>query len=130
MKKELSYKIWRVLVGFFVAFGFAFAVIQNQFLVAFAIFAAGFALIQVLQARYKSVILSDERTKRIGEKAAQNTLVLFMVGSAAIICSQLILASAGIEIPELQAFVESLSYMILALMLVYSLLSFYYSRKM
>lgn len=130
MRRELSYKIWRVLIGFFVAFGFAFAAVQSQFLVAFAVLAVGFALIHVLQGRYKSIVLSDERTRRIGEKAAQNTIVIFMVGSAAIICTQLILVSVGIEVPQLQAFVEPLSYMILAFMLVYSALSFYYSKKM
>jgi uncharacterized membrane protein len=130
MKRELSYKIGRILTSVFVAAGFAFALVQDQYLVGFAVLAAGFAILQVLRTRYKSVLLSDERTKRISERAAQTTLVLFMVASAVVICSQLVFVSAGIEIPQLQAITEPLSYLILALMLSYSILTFYYQKKM
>jgi uncharacterized membrane protein len=130
MRREVAYKIWQVFIGFFVSFGFAFAVAQNQFLVALAVLAAGFALIRVLQGRYKSVVLSDERTKLIGEKAAQTTIVILMVGSAVVISAQLILLSLGIQVPWFQAFIEPLSYMILTLMLVYGLVTFYYLKKM
>lgn len=94
------------------------------------VFAAGFAILQVLRSRYKSVIVSDERTKSINEKAALSTFVFFMVGGAAIIMSQLILGYIGVTIQPLSAFAEPLSYLILALMLVYSVLTLYYSRKM
>jgi uncharacterized membrane protein len=74
MKKSISYTIWRIAVTFFVALGFGFAIDQGQILIGLAVLAAGFAILQVLRVRYKSVILADERTKRIAEKA---TLELF-----------------------------------------------------
>jgi uncharacterized membrane protein len=130
VKKETSYKIWRAATTFFVAFGFAFALVQEQIIMALAVLAAGFAILQVLRARYKSIILSDERTKRINEKAAFGTFWVLMVGGAVLIFSQLILNYLGITIEPLASLTEPLSYFILALMLIHSVLTLYYSRKM
>ncbi|XHH09279.1 MAG: DUF2178 domain-containing protein [Candidatus Bathyarchaeia archaeon] len=130
MKRETTYKIWRMIVTLFISAGFSFGIIQEQFIVSLAFLAAGLAILQVLRTKYKSVVLSDERTKLIGEKASQNTILCFIVGSSILICVQLVLTSFGIEIQELQAFTQPLSYLILAFMLVYSIFSFYYSRKM
>ncbi len=130
LNKEITYKIWRAVTTLFVAFGFGFAIVQNQIVVALGILAAGFAILQVLRLRYKSVILSDERTKSINEKAALGTFVFFMVAGAVIIMSKVILDYVGVNIQPLAAFIEPLSYFILILMLVYSVLALYYSRKM
>ncbi len=130
MKKELEYKVARIITTLFVAFGFALGIAQAQTIVSLAVLAAGLVILQVLRARYKSVILSDERTKRINEKAALSTFWFFMISGVLIILSQLILDFAGIEIQQLKAFTEPLSYLILGLMLVHSVLAAYYSRKM
>ncbi len=130
MNKELESKVTRAIATVFVAAGFAFAIVQEQIIVAIAVLAAGFAILQVLKARYKSVISSDERTKRINEKAAMNTLTLFMVSGAVLIITQLALDFAKIDLPQLKAFTEPLSYLIIVFMAVYSILAMYHSRKM
>ncbi len=130
MKKSISYTLWRIAITFFVALGFGFAIDQGQALIGLAVLAAGFAILQVLRVRYKSVILADERTKRINEKAAFGTFWVLMVFGASLILVELTLSYAGIKIPQLSAFVEPLSYIILSLMLVYTCLTVYYSRKM
>ncbi len=130
MKKELESKVTRALVTIFVAAGFSFAIVQEQIVVAIAVLVAGLAILQVLKARYKSVVLADERTKRINEKAAMNTLTFFMVSSAILIITQLTMNFAKIDIPQLRAFTEPLSYLIIVFMMVYSILTLYYSRKM
>jgi uncharacterized membrane protein len=130
MKKSISYTIWRIAVTFFVALGFGFAIDQGQILIGLAVLAAGFAILQVLRVRYKSVILADERTKRIAEKATFGTFWVLMVFGTSLILVELTLSYAGIKIPQLSAFVEPLSYIILSLMIVYTCLTVYYSRKM
>jgi uncharacterized membrane protein len=122
--------LWRIIVTFFIAAGFAFAIVQEQILVGLAVLAAGFAILQVLRVRYKSVVLSDERTKRINEKAGLGTFSILMGSGAILIISELILSSAGIESPQLKTFVEPFSYLILGLMLIYTVLTLYYQRKM
>jgi uncharacterized membrane protein len=130
MNRSTWYVLWRIVVTFFVAAGFGFAIVQEQILVGLAILAAGFAILQVLRVRYKSVVLADERTKRINEKAGLGTFWFFMVSGAILTLLGLVLSYVGIEIQLLKTFVEPLSYLILGLMLVYSILTLYYSRKM
>ncbi len=130
MRQELAYKVSRVLLTFFIAVGFGIGVVQEQIIISLAFLAAGFVILQVLRARYKSVLLSDERTKRINEKAALGTFWAFTVSGALLILTELILDYVGLDIPEFRIFTQLLSYMILALMLVYSVLSFYYLKKM
>jgi uncharacterized membrane protein len=130
MNQEKAYKIYRGIVTLFMSAGFSFGIIQEQIVVSLVFLAAGLAIIQVLSSKYKAVVLSDERTKVIGEKAAQNTVLFFILGSSVVICAQLILGSVGIKIAELEAFTQPLSYLVLAFMLVYSIFTFYYSRKL
>jgi hypothetical protein len=67
MKKSISYTICELQLPFCCSC-FGFAIDQGQILIGLAVLAAGFAILQVLRVRYKSVILADERTKRIAEK--------------------------------------------------------------
>jgi uncharacterized membrane protein len=130
MKKETEYKIMRILTIVFVAFGVAFSVVQEQIILTLVFLIIAVAVNQVLKARYKSVVFADERTKRISEKAGLTTFWFFICAGAGLIILQLILHSLGLENEPLKAFVEPLSYIILALMMIYNILYVYYSRKM
>jgi uncharacterized membrane protein len=130
VKKQNEYKILRILTGFFVAFGVAFSIVQNQIILTLAFLVTAIAVNQLLKARYKSVVLADERTTRISEKAGLTTFWFFIFSGAGVIILQLVLSYVGVEYQPLKAFTEQISYVILALMAIYNVLFLYYSRKM
>lgn len=130
MNEELKYKIWQIVTTVFIAVGIAVAMGSDQPRVAIVVLATGLLLRWMLKARYKAVILVDERTKRIGERAGSTTFWIFLVATALTMVAQLILDSVSIRIPQLKEMMEPLSYIALGIMAVYAVLVRYYSRKM
>ncbi len=130
MDEELKYKIWQIVVAVFVAVGIGVTIESDQPWMAIIILATGLLLRWMLKARYRAVVLVDERTRRISEKAGSATFWVFLVAVALTMVATLILGSVGIGVTALKEAMEPLSYAALAIMAVYTILVKYYSRKM
>jgi uncharacterized membrane protein len=130
MDETIAYKIRRAVVAIFVAAGMGLAVGSNQPLVAIAVVGIGMLMLWMLRARYKAVILVDERIKRIGEKAASTALWFFLVATAFTIMVELMLESVDIGMQQIKEIMEPLSFITIGIMAVYAVLVRYYSSKM
>jgi len=130
MNEELAYKIWRAVITLFVAGGMALAIENNQPWLGIIVLGTGFTMLSMLRNKYKSVVLVDERIKRITEKAASTTLWFFFVATATTAIIELTLETLGYEIIQLKVIMEPLSIITLGVIVVYTILVRYYSKKM
>jgi uncharacterized membrane protein len=130
MNETQTYNLLRILVAVFVAGGMAVALIGRQILVAVAIPAVALMLLWMVRGRHRTIVLKDERVKRIQEKAASTTLVLFLVAGAVTIMAAYVLEALGFVVEPLRAAIEPLGQTLIGLMLAYGAAQIYYSRKM
>ena len=130
LDRELLYKISMALVAVLVAAAIGFAVFGNQPFIAIGVLAGGFAFLLVVRGRYRTVVLRDERTSRLGEKAASTTFWIFLLSAAAVIGAEFVLEDLGIGIQSLKSLDEPLGQILIGLMRTYSAVHSYYSRRM
>jgi uncharacterized membrane protein len=131
MDKRRAYNLSRALTVTSILGTVGIAIIfKQQLLVAFVILANGFWILWMLRARYKALVLVDERTARIEEKAASAAYALFLVAGWTVILVEYVLEAVGIRIQPFETAVEPLSYALLGLMLAFGIVHSYYSRKM
>ena len=106
----------RLLVAFFVSVTVAVAVIQNSYLLAVAAVVTGMLFVTVMRSKAKITV--DEREKTVRERAAQLTYAIFapMMGLNAFI-----LTIFGKNNPTMEATGQTLSYLTLFLIILYTI---------
>lgn len=131
MNRRQAYNLSRALTAASIVGAIGIATIfKQQLLIALVILANGLWILWMLRARYRALVLVDERIARIEEKAASAAYALFLVAGWTVILVEYVLEAVGIRIQPFETAVEPLSYALLGLMLAFGIVYSYYSRKM
>ncbi len=131
MNREQSYKIMRITIGILLVFGMLVAISLRNPIAAAVIFLIGLLLLKLLGDRYRDLVLKDERTLRIGEKALSRAFVIYAVGIGIATIAIVFMEPLNLEIiNQIKPLINQLSYAIFPLFVLFYLLYFYYQRKM
>jgi len=122
-----TYRLWMAaitiimvgLVGWGVATG-------NAFIPAPAVI-AGAVILYFCRRRLK-VVVEDERIRRIGDQASRRTIEIALIAMAVVGSTLLALSTDGR--PELEPVGVTLGYSVCSILLLYTILYNYFSRKL
>jgi uncharacterized membrane protein len=130
MDKTRVYRILSALGALLIAAAIGSAMAGGEPIVAVAVLSAGFLILFMLRERFRILVLKDERTSKIGEKAASTTFWLFIACGGLVIVAGLASRNLGYSVRWLEAGIEPLGTILFGLMLAYSAIHYYYSAKM
>lgn len=131
MKREQSYKIMRIAIGILLVFAMLAAISMRNPIAAAVIFLIGILLLKLLGDRYRDLVLKDERTLRIGEKALGSAFMIYAAGiGIGTIAIAFIEPFNPDVIDQIKPLINQLSYAIFPVFALFYLLYFYYLRKM
>ena len=131
MKREQSYKILRISIGILMVFGMLVAIYMRNPIAAAVIFLIGILLLKFLGERYRDLVLKDERTQRIGEKALSRAFIIYAVGIGLATIAIVFTEPLNLEIiNQIKPVINQLSYAIFPVFALFYLLYYYYQSKM
>ena len=121
-----AYRLWMAAVMIIVAALVGWAVSTgNAFIPAPAVI-AGTVILYFCRRRLK-VVVEDERIHRIGDQASRRTIEIALIAMAAV--ASTLLALTTDERPELETVGVTLGYSICSILVLYTILYNYFSRK-
>lgn len=131
MQKEQTYKIMRIALIIFIAGGIGFAIAIRNLIAGGIIFIIGLFLSIFLRKRYKDIVIADERTRRISEKAFTGAFMIYAVSIGIANLAIVFLESLNLEtINQIKPAIYQLSYAFFIIIALYWVLYIYYQRKM
>jgi uncharacterized membrane protein len=121
-----KYRLWTVIIMLIVAGLAGWGVAAGNAFIPGPAVIAGAAILYFCRRRLK-VVVEDERIHRIGEYASRRTIEIALIVMA-VVGSTLIALSTD-ERPELEAVGVTLGYSVCAILVLYTILYNYFSRK-
>jgi len=122
-----AYRLWiaaiTIIVAGLVGWG---VVVGNAFIPAPAVI-VGTAILYFCRKRLK-VVVEDERIHRIGDQASRRTIEIALIAMAVIGSTLIALSSDGR--PELELIGVTLGYSVCSILVLYTILYNYFSRKL
>ena len=130
-KKEQSYTIMRLVISFLIAAVMGFAIITRNMYGAVAILFSGIFLFVFMKKRYKDVVIADERTQKISEKAIAGAFWIYIVCIVLANIAVFFLVPLNLEIIDrIKPAVYHITYTFFLLIFLYEALRYYYTNKM
>ncbi|MCZ7356645.1 MAG: DUF2178 domain-containing protein [Candidatus Methanoperedens sp.] len=130
-EKEKSYTIMRILTAVLVAAGMGFAIATRNLIGGVMILAIGLSLFLFMKTRYKDVVIADERTRKISEKAIAGAFWIYLVSIVLANIAVIFLGPLDLEIIEqVKPAVTYITYTFFFLIFLYEALRFYYKNEM
>ena len=130
LSRERKYSLLRTAIGAMVGGGVGAAVALQLPLLALLAIVMGLVLSVVLRSSFRDITLVDERVIRIHEKAAAQTLRLFMLSVGSVYIALISLRAVGMNVQPLWDGLLPLVYVVLILMLLHYAAYLYYKRRM
>jgi uncharacterized membrane protein len=130
MDRAAKYNLLRYAVVAYVGAGFGIAVSLQIPLVALLSLLTGLALLALLRSAYRDIILVDERVIRIQERAAAQTLRVFMVAVGFTYIGLMVLRVVGFEVSRLWNLLLPLTFIVGLLIAVNYGFYLYYRARM
>ena len=130
-KKEQSYTIIRMALSFLIAAVMGFAIITRNLIGAVMILFTGLFLLVFMKKRYKDVVIADERTQKISEKAIAGAFWIYIVCIVLANFAVFFLGPLNLEIIDrIKPAVNHITYTFFFLIFLYEALRYYYTNKM
>lgn len=130
-KKEQSYKIMRIVITILIAAGMGFAIASRNLIGGVMILFTGLFLFLFMKQRYKDVVIADERTRKISEKAIVGAFWIYLVSIVLANIAVIVLGPLDLEIiDQIKPAVTYITYTFFFLVFLYEALRFYYKNKM
>jgi uncharacterized membrane protein len=130
-KKEHSYTIIRLAISFFIAAVMGFAIITRNLIGAVIILFSGLFLFFFMKRRYKDVVIVDERTQQISDKAIAGAFWIYIVCIVLANIAVFLLGPLNLEIiGRIKPAVDHITYTFFFLIFLYEALRYYYKNKM
>jgi len=130
-KKEQSYTIMRLVIAFLIAAVIGFAIVTRNLIGAIIILFIGLFLLVFMKKRYKDVVIADERTQKISEKAIAGAFWIYIVCIVLANFAVFFLGPLNLEIIDrIKPAVNHITYTFFFLIFLYEALRYYYTNKM
>jgi len=130
-KKEQSYTIMRLVIAFLIAAVIGFAIVTRNLIGAIIILFIGLFLLVFMKKRYKDVVIADERTQKISEKAIAGAFWIYIVCIVLANIAVFFLGQLNLEIIDrIKPAVNHITYTFFFLIFLYEALRYYYTNKM
>ena len=130
-KKEQSYTIMRLVIAFLIAAVIGFAIVTRNLIGAIIILFIGLFLFLFMKKRYKDVVIADERTQKISEKAIAGAFWIYIICIVLVNFAVFFLGSLNLEIIDrIKPAVNHNTYTFFFLIFLYEALRYYYTNKM
>lgn len=130
-KKEHSYTIIRLAISFLIAAVMGFAIITRNLIGAVIILFSGLFLFFLMKRRYKDVVIVDERTQQISDKAIAGAFWIYIVCIVLANIAVFLLGPLNLEIiGRIKPAVDHITYTFFFLIFLYEALRYYYKNKM
>lgn len=130
-KKEQSYTIMRLVISFLIAAVMGFAIVTRNLIGAVMILFVGLFLLVFMKRRYKDVVIADERTQKISDKAIAGAFWIYIVCIVLANIAVFFLGPLNLEIIDrIKPAVYHITYTFFFLIFLYEALRYYYTNKM
>jgi uncharacterized membrane protein len=130
-KKEHSYTIIRLAISFLIAAVMGFAIITRNLIGAVIILFSGLFLFFLMKRRYKDVVIVDERTQQISDKAIAGAFWIYIVCIVLANIAVFLLGPLNLEIiGRIKPAVDHITYTFFFLIFLYEALRYHYKNKM
>ncbi len=129
-KKEQIYTIMRLVIAFLIAAGMGFAIVTRNLIGGVMIVFTLFLLV-FMKNRYKDVVIADERTRKISEKAISGAFWIYLISIVLADIAVIFLGPLDLEIIDrIKPAVYHITYTFFFLIFLYETLRYYYTNKM
>lgn len=130
-EKEQGYTIMRLVISFLIAAVMGFAIITRNLAGSVMILFLGLFLFFFMKKRYKDVVIADERTQRISEKAITGAFWIYLASIVLADIAVFFLGPLDMEIiVRIQPAVYHITYTFFFLIFLYEAFRYYYTNKM
>ena len=130
-KKEQTYTIMRLVISFLIAAVMGFAIVTRNLIGAVMILFTGLFLLVFMKRRYKDVVIADERTQKISDKAIAGAFWIYIVCIVLANIAVFFLGPSNLEIIDrIKPAVNHITYTFFCLVFLYEALRYYYMNKM
>ena len=121
-----TYRLWTAAIMIIVAGLAGWGVAMGNVFIPAPVLVVGAAILYFCRRRIK-VVIEDERIHRIGDRASRRTIEIALIVMA-VVGSTLIALSTD-ERPELETVGVTLGYSVCSILILYTILYNYFSRK-
>lgn len=130
-KKEQSYTIMRIVITILIAASMGFAIATRNLIGGGMILLIGLFLFLFMKSRYKDIVITDERTRKISEKAIAGAFWIYLVSIVLANIAIILLGHLNLGvIDQVKPSVTYITYTFFFLIFLYEVLRFYYKNKM
>jgi uncharacterized membrane protein len=130
-EKEQSYTIMRIVITILIAASMGFAIATRNLIGGVMILLIGLFLFLFMKSRYKDVVITDERTRKISEKAIAGAFWIYLVSIVLANIAVIFLGHLNLGvIDQIKPAVTYITYTFFFLIFLYEVLRFYYKNKM
>jgi len=130
-KKEQIYTVIRLVISFLIAAVMGFALVTRNLTGAVIILFAGLFIFVFIKRRYKDIVITDERTRKISEKSIAGAFWIYIVCIVLANISVIFLGPLDLEIIDrITPAVHYITYTFFFLIFLYEALKYYYMNKM
>ena len=130
-QKEKTYTMIRFAIVFLTAAGLGFSITTRNIIGAIVIFFIGLFLFVFMKRTYKEVVICDERSQKISDKAITGAFWIYLASIALSNIVVIFLGPLYLEIiDQIKPAVYHITYTFFFLIFLYETLRYYYNNKM
>lgn len=129
--KEKTYTMTRFVIAFLIAAGFGFSIITRNIIGSIVIFFIGLFLFVFMKRTYQEVVICDERTRKISDKAIIGAFWIYLASIALADIAVIFLGPLNLKIiDQIKPAVYHITYTFFFMIFLYETLRYYYTNKM
>ena len=130
-KKEKTYTRIRFAIAFLIAAGLGFSITTRNIIGSILILLIGLFFLVFMKREYKDVVICDERTRKISEKAITGAFWIYLASIVLADIAVIFLGPLDLEIIDrIKPAVYHITYTFFFLIFLYETLKYYYMNKM